>query len=44
MAELVNALRPQVEVQVRAFGHAVDEQDITGYPDPAELDERQRVR
>ncbi|AMM20832.1 glycosyl transferase family 1 [Frondihabitans sp. PAMC 28766] len=33
VTELVKALRPSIEVQVRAFGHAIDEQDTTGYPD-----------
>jgi len=38
VTELVKALRPSVDVRVRAFGHAVDEEGTTGYPDLAELE------
>jgi starch synthase len=38
VTELVKALRPSLDVRVRAFGHAVDEEGTTGYPDLAELD------
>ncbi len=35
--ELVRALRPSIDVRVRAFGNAVEEDGTTGYPDLAEL-------
>lgn len=37
VTELVKALREQMDVQVRAFGAARDEQDTTAYGVPAEL-------
>jgi alpha-maltose-1-phosphate synthase len=37
VAELVRALRPKVDVQVRCFGAPRDEQDTTAYAIPAEL-------
>ena len=37
VAELVKALRRDVEVQVRAFGAPRSEADVTSYPVPAEL-------
>ncbi|BDZ50585.1 glycogen synthase [Frondihabitans sucicola] len=37
VTELVKALRPSIDVRVRAFGDAVDEDGTTGYPDLVEL-------
>lgn len=37
VTELVKALRPSIDVRVRAFGNAVEEEGTTGYPDLAEL-------
>jgi starch synthase len=37
VAELVKALRPTLEVQVRCFGAARDEADVTAYDVPQEL-------
>jgi starch synthase len=39
VTELVKALRPSIDVRVRAFGNAVEEEGTTGYPDLAELSE-----
>ncbi|MCU1529964.1 MAG: glycosyl transferase family 1 [Frondihabitans sp.] len=38
VTELVKALRPFIDVRVRAFGDALDEKGTTGYPDLTELD------
>ncbi|WP_345376885.1 glycogen synthase [Frondihabitans cladoniiphilus] len=40
VTELVKALRPSIDVRVRAFGNAVEEDGTTGYPDLPELAEQ----